>query len=407
MRSSTLARPNFKQTVEPAFLDPTSMDKTKSVLSILKAFGQDLLWDETIDPEVRQELEAIQACRDGSYGSTHYHCPNCQGAKFVAAPCKNRHCPACSWQRQMAWLDNVLSWKLACPYFHVVFTAPHELNPLIQANRHRMYDLFFRTSLSTVRQVAENDYGCTPAILQALHTWGQRMKQHVHIHMIVSAGGLAYRTHEMPSKNRPAKSNTTKAAEYRWVEIPRDASAMQAQHLADLFQKKFLRRLRHLYKKGLLILPEEMKDIDSLEAFTKWLEPHAKRPWKTDVQITPEHLQDGHPLMLYLSNYIAGTAISDHRIVSVDSKKVTISYWCYRTSRYLTETMEGEEFVRRYLLHIVPTQCRRLRSHGLFRGQLRKVHLHRCHRLIRAWWAIQSDVPRCDSEISFQRKPII
>ncbi len=196
------------------------------------------------------------------------------------------------------------------------------------------------------------------------------------------AGGLAYRPCLESKEYQPARSTTTEAAEYRWIEIPKDAPQMQEKFLADQFKKKFLRRLKHLYKSGQLIIPdcEELSGVDSLEGFTQWLEPQESRNWKVDVEITPDHLLNSHHLQQYVANYVAGTAISDYRIVSVDDKMVTITKWCYRTEQQMTEKMPGEEFVSRFLMHIVPSGCQRLRSHGLFRGQMRKSHLDRCHR---------------------------
>ena len=169
-----------------------------------------------------------------------------------------------------------------------------------------------------------------------------------------------------------------------WIPIPPDAPGIQEKVLAELFQKKFLRGLKILFDQGKLIIPLEMEfeGVQDRDSFHRWLEPLAQRDWKADAQITPDELQTQLGCARYLSDYIQGAAISNNRIVEDNGTHVTIRQWDYRMNKPVEETMEGEEFVSRFLLHIVPSNVHRVRYAGLFQGKGRKETLQRVRLLL-------------------------
>jgi hypothetical protein len=234
-----------------------------------------------------------------------------------------------------------------------------------------VYQLFFRRAQKTLLEIAQREFGCKPGMILTLHTWGQRMLTHVHIHAMMTSGGVSLSTGDASSK--PS-----------WIPIAPDAQGIQEEVLAKLFQKKFLRGLKILFDQGKLAIPQEMafEGVQDRASFHRWLEPLAQRNWKADAQITPDELQTQLGCARYLSDYIQGAAISNNRIVDDDGTHVTIRQWDYRTNKTVEETMEGEEFVRRFLLHIVPSNVHRVRYAGLFQGKGRKETLQRVRLLL-------------------------
>jgi hypothetical protein len=342
-----------------------------TVQSVLLRYSKSFRFSHHVPFHELRVLDKLLDCRRGSFGSTYYGCETCQQGRILYSQCHDRHCPNCGWLKRKAWLQQIIAWNLPTTYYHTVFTVPHELNPLIRANPSAVYQLFFRRAQKTLLEIAQREFGCKPGIILTLHTWGQRMLTHVHIHAMMTSGGVSATTGEVSFK--PS-----------WIPIPPDAPDIQEKVLAELFQKKFLRGLKILFDQRKLIIPPEMEfeGVQDRDSFHRWLEPLAQRSWKADAQITPDELQTQLGCARYLSDYIQGAAISNNRIVEDNGTHVTIRQWDYRMNKPVEETMEGEEFVRRFLLHIVPSNVHRVRYAGLFQGKGRKETLQRVRLLL-------------------------
>ena len=330
-----------------------------NVLATLRHYGQPFLYDSSIPRHARRSLDKILGCRSGEYGSSVFDCQSCSGKRILYSPCTDRHCPNCGWLKRKKWLDTVQSWELDTKYYHIVFTAPHELTEFFENNTTESYNLFFRIALKVLMEVCEKQFGCKPGILITLHTWGQRMLMHVHVHCMMTAGGIDLKSGQ-------------------WVDIPQDAPALNPQELAALFKKKFVRSLKYLKRHGKL----DVSHLPEDESFDDWLAPIAAKNWIADAQITPDCLATKEQCSVYLSEYVQGTAISDTRMVEDDEEQVTISQWDYREEVYKKETMPGAEFVRRFLKHIVPPEVRRMRYAGLFSGRDRTAMVEKARSAI-------------------------
>ncbi len=213
-------------------------------------------------------------------------------------------------------------------------------------------------------------------MILTLHTWGQEMRTHVHIHAIVTAGGIPVRKRKS-SRALEVTTTSTDEPPPQWIPIAADAPAFQPRQLADCFRDLLLAGIVELYRDGLLDLDSvpNMRGIESEDALARWLRPLAERPWVADSKITPEHLQGKDSASRYVSGYMTGTAINNARIRADDGINVTIDVWDYRTDKWTTETMPGAEFVRRFMLHIVPPTIHRVRYAGCFNARSRKTRL--------------------------------
>ena len=361
-------------------------EPSENVLAALRHYGKAFLYDDSIPRYARQALDKILECRSGAYGSSWFRCGQCDSKRILYSPCSNRHCPNCGWLKRKKWLDTIQSWELDTKYYHIVFTAPHELTELFGDNAAESYKLFFQCAQKTLLETCKEAFGCRPGILMTLHTWGQRMLPHVHIHVMMTAGGIDQESQQ-------------------WTEIPSDAPAIQPKRLAEVFRKKFIRGLKSLFRRGKLLLKStaEQLEVPDAQSLADWLAPIAARSWVADAQITPDVLATKRQCAVYLSEYVQGTAISDQRIVSDDGQSVTISLWNYRKELYEKESMPGGEFVRRYLWHIVPRSVYRIRYAGLFQAQNRKASIEQTRAALNAFNHPRSDDDTDDVNIVRQK----
>jgi len=307
-------------------------------------------------------MRAIETCRTAALGGHLEVCDGCGEPRPVYNSCCNRHCPKCQSLAKERWLKKRLDELLPVEYFHVVFTLPNRLAPLALQNKATVYGLLFEATAETLTRIAADPQhlGAEIGFLAVLHTWGQRMDAHPHLHCIAPGGGFA------PGGER-------------WVSC-RPGFFLPVRVLSRLFRGIFLDRLRRLHRRGKLALHGELaalSDAGAFEAFlaelreTEWV-VYAKRPFGG-----PEKVLD------YLGRYTHRVAISNHRIVSVDGGKVAFRWRDYRHgSRQRTLTLDADEFIRRFLLHVLPTGFHRIRQFGFLANRHRTEKLERARTLL-------------------------
>jgi hypothetical protein len=179
-------------------------------------------------PRELQVLDWLCSCRCGGLGAMTYHCEHCHKEHLFYKSCGNRHCPTCGYRQRAAWQKYVMNWSLPCDYFHLVFTLPHELNDWMDVNRRVAYKLIFDSVIATLLRVGEKYFDCRFGIVATLHTWGQRMNRHVHVHVILTSGGLSLDGS-------------------RWVTVDVNDPAMDQRFLAARFKKTYLRRFKYYH----------------------------------------------------------------------------------------------------------------------------------------------------------------
>ena len=332
--------------------------KHPTVNSVLRRYVPRYLerYPERVTKHQRHVLQKLLFCRQPEMGSHPWHCDWCGHTHVSYNGCDNRHCANCRGARRGEWLEQVTSWSLPIRYLHVVITLPHEFSALILANRAALYRLFLNSCSEAVMYVAARQYGVRVGTIMFLHTWGQTMLGHVHSHTVVSAGGLS--------------TDGT-----RWIEIPAEDHALDETQLSARFRERFLLGLWKLFNKRRLVFPQEMSGIQSALDLYDWLEPIAAKRWHTFCQGPPVDCPNGTAVLKYLARYVVGSAISDQRIVSDDGEHVTTRAKDYRTGLEGPLVLTGEEFVDRYLLHVLPPRMHRVRYGGLFTTRHRKETL--------------------------------
>ncbi|MDQ3843743.1 MAG: IS91 family transposase [Bacteroidota bacterium] len=291
---------------------------------------------------VQKVLDRLKACRTAALGYHLYRCSDeeCGKIKYQYHSCRDRHCPQCGAVKKEEWIENRTQELLRVKYYHVVFTLPHELNSLILSNRKLLYQLLFDVSAGTLLSFAKDKkfLGATPGIISVLHTWGQQLSFHPHMHSIVSGGGLA-------------DDNTWKDAKkniYRFL-FPIKAMSI-------VYRSKFLQALKQLIDKGKVILPDktEAKQLLDLLYQKDWV-VYAKAPF-------------GGPqaVIEYLGRYTHKVAISNHRISSInDDDTVTFAYKDYADQgKKKLMTLSTAEFIRRFEQHILPKRFTKIRTYG-------------------------------------------
>ena len=302
-------------------------------------------------------LFAIEHCRTAVLGGHLDRCRQCGHEAISFNSCRSRHCPRCQINVRNRWLADRDQELLPVKYVHVVFTIPHELAWLALQNKKVVYDLLFRASAATLLETAADPKhpGAEIGFLSVLHTWGQNLLIHPHIHCVIPAGGLS------PDHQR-------------WVH-PRYAFFLPVKVLGKMFRGKFTEGLKSAFHAGELTFPGRMKMLAETKAFHAFLRPLFRKDWVVYAKPPfggPEHV------LHYLARYTHRVAISNHRLLDIDNGEVRFTYKDYRaeppdTSK--TMTLAATEFIRRFLLHVLPPRFHRIRYYGLLGHRHRRAHL--------------------------------
>lgn len=311
----------------------------------------------------RKVLSAIERCRTAALGGHRDQCSRCGYQTAISYnSCRNRHCPKCQTNARNKWLAARQRELLAVPYVHVVFTLPHQLATLALYNKKILYALLFRASAATLLEIAADPkhLGAEVGFLSVLHTWGQNLLLHPHVHCVVPAGGLSP-DHE------------------RWVH-PRYPFFFPVKVLSRVFRGKFVAGLKQAFQKGDLCLPGALQPLHRPEAFHSFLRTLFRQDWVVYAKRPfggPEHVLN------YLARYTHRVAISNHRLVGLRDGKVTFRWKDYAhggKSRLMT--LSAEEFLRRFLLHVLPRGFVRIRFFGLLANRRRAALLPLCRTLL-------------------------
>ena len=313
-------------------------------------------------PEQRRALGDLAACRTAALGGHVLECPGCGHLEVSYNSCGNRHCPKCQATAAARWLEAQAADLLEAPYFHVVFTLPGALGPMALSNPRAVYGLLMRAAARTLLEVAADPrhLGAEVGVLEVLHTWGQDLALHPHVHCVVTGGGLS-----------PDGS--------RWV-AGRDDFFLPVRVLSRVFRGKFLSGLRAAFERGKLRFPGRLKGLARPGRFhllldeavrTEWV-VYAKPPWGGAATV-----------LKYLARYTHRAAISNRRLVSLVDGRVTFRWKDYaHGGRRGTMTLAAVEFVRRFLMHVLPSGFVRVRHYGLLANRHRQEKLARCRELL-------------------------
>ncbi len=309
-------------------------------------------------------MSAIETCRTAALGGHVEACEDCGLARIAYNSCRNPHCPKCQGNAARAWLEAREADLLPVGYFHVVFTVPAEVDDIAFHNKVVVYDLLFKAASEAMMTIAADPrhLGARIGITAVLHTWGSALTHHPHIHMIVPGGGLS--------------GDGT-----RWVSS-RPAFLLPVRVLSKLFRRLFLTRLIGLHEGKHLQFFGEQAGLIERRAFLRHLAPVRKKSW---VVYAKPPFAGPEAVLAYLSRYMHRVAVSNRRLISLDESGVTFHYKDYRrasTDRRRTMTLAADEFIRRFLLHVLPKGFHRIRHYGLLANAGRKANVARARGLL-------------------------
>lgn len=326
-----------------------------TIQDIFKFYGDEYTKKHKLSLSQWNVFNAIKKCGTKELGFHICTCQECGEEYFGYNSCRNRHCPTCQNYKRELWIQKESSYLLDSKYFHIITTVPYELNEIFLYNPKICYNILFKSTSEAILTLANDPkwLGAKVGITSILHTWGQTMEFHPHIHSIVTGGGL--------SNNK-------------WISCDKDY-IFKVQALGSLFKKKFLYYLKHDFVN--LNLKNNLKDIIS---FNKFLEPLYKKTWITYIE--PPKGNAGN-VVEYVGRYSFKVAISNKRIKNVENGKVTFEYKDYKDNSKIKEmTITAEEFIRRFLMHVLPDNFTKIKHYGILSNKNKKNNIKLCKLLI-------------------------
>jgi hypothetical protein len=338
---------------------------TVEVADIFRAQGSNFI-DRHRDRIRFQQLKvmrAIRHCRTAALGGHIDICPRCGGDKTISYnSCRNRHCPKCQTQARQRWIAARKLELLETRYFHVVFTLPHELHTLILQNEAELYNLLFRAVADTLLEVAANPehLGADIGFFGILHTWGQNLLFHPHIHCVIPGGGLS-----------PDHSH--------WIH-PRYPFFLPIKVLSKVFRGKFVDGLKRMHRQSRLTFAGSIERLSEPKCFAAFLRTLFRQDW---VVYAKPAFGGPEQVLRYLGRYTHRVAISNHRLLSFDGNHVTFRWRDYaRGNKQRLMTVSAEEFIRRFLVHVLPKRFVRIRHFGFMANFQRSSSLELCRQLL-------------------------
>jgi hypothetical protein len=309
-------------------------------------------------------MSAIERCRTAALGGHVARCEDCAHTLIAYNSCRNRHCPKCQGAAAMEWLAEREAELLPVPYFHVVFTLPAALRDIAYQNKAVVYDLLFKASAETLLTIAADPkhLGARIGFISVLHSWGSALVHHPHVHMIVPGGGFS-----------PDRS--------KWIAC-RPRYFLTVEVLSALFRRLFLQMLLAAHRAGRLQFFGDQAALANKTAFDRYLKPLWKRKW---VVYCKRPFAGPRQVLRYLSRYTHRVAISNRRLISADQNSVTFKYKDYRrdgTARYRIMTLATDEFIRRFLIHVLPRGFHRIRHYGLLAKANHAANIARARELL-------------------------
>ena len=331
------------------------------VADILRERGDAYGETHRLSAQQQRVVDALVNCRTAALGGFKSQCDHCGAVTIQYASCRNRHCPKCQTLSQTRWVERQCADLLDIGYWHVVFTLPHEINPVAQGNPALIYGLLFKAASRTLLE-----FGCNPrwlgaelGITMVLHTWGQNLGQHIHVHCIVTDGGLS------PDGRR-------------WLTPVRKGFLFPTAALSKVFRGKYLDFLGAAHRDGELRLKvagsDDSREFESLKTSLR------SRDW---VVYSKAPLAGAEQVLAYLGRYTHKTAIGNHRLVDFDGEHVRFRWRDYAdANKVKVMRLDADEFIRRFLLHVLPRSFTRLRHYGLLANRCRARKLGLCRGLL-------------------------
>jgi hypothetical protein len=334
------------------------------VADVLREYGPEFVRTRgrSIGREARRVLTDLTRCRTAALGGHRLRCSHCGHEEISYNSCRNRHCPKCQASGRARWLDRETEHLLEVPYFHVVFTLPAELSPVVLQNRRHLYGALFSAAADTLATLARDPrhLGADIGFLMVLHTWGQNLRHHPHVHGVVPAGGIS-----------PDRRN--------WIGCRKDFF-LPVRVMSRLFRGKYLNRLERLRATGELTLSGSLASLRDSVAWNRFVSALRRTEW---VVYCKPPFGGSLQVLKYLARYTHRVAISNRRILSIDRGRVRFRWKDYaHAGKQRVMELEATEFIRRFLLHVLPKGFVRIRHYGFLSNRSRTNRLALARRLL-------------------------
>ena len=327
---------------------------------------------DSLSHEQKKALRAIAVCRTAALGGHVDQCDQCGYRKISYCSCRNRHCPKCHGRARWRWLEQRATELLPVEYFHVVFTLPQLVAPLALQNQQLVYGILFRAAAETLLQIAADSrhLGARIGFLAVLHTWGQNLHHHPHLHCVVPGGGIA-------------------RDQRRWIACRRQF-LFPVKALSRVFRGKFIAYLKTAFRDGELGFHGELKCLEEERKFIEWLNRAAGSEW---VVYAKPPFGGPRQVLKYLARYTHRVAISNQRLLALEDGRVTFRWKNYaRAGEPATMTLKAEEFIRRFLLHVLPKGFVKVRHFGFLANRGRRENVVLCRKLLAASSTVLPDL---------------
>jgi hypothetical protein len=332
------------------------------VADIFRTYGAAYQRTHRLSGSHRRVMQDLMACRTAALGGQMMQCDRCGARVARYHSCQNRHCPKCQTVAKLRWVDARLRELLPVPYFHCVFTLPHALNPLARGNPRVLYGLLFQTASATLQTFGRDPkwLGGELGLTMVLHTWSQTLEHHIHVHCVVTGGALA-----------PDGAS--------WLPTKRRDFLFPVRALSRVFRGKYLAALQEAYAQDRLQFAGATTPLADRRTFQRFLAPLWQQPWV--VYAKPPFASAQH-VVSYLGRYTHRVALSNDRLVAVHAGQVAFRWRDRRRgNRPKVMTLTATEFIRRFLLHVLPAGFMRIRHYGVLGNRCRTPQMAACRRL--------------------------
>lgn len=316
----------------------------------------------------RRVIEAIERCRTAALGGHKEQCNACGHESFSYNSCRNRHCPKCQAAARAQWMSDRAAELLPVSYFHVVFTLPQTVAKLALQNKAVMYDILFQATAETLKEVAANPehLGAKIGFFAVLHSWGQRMEHHPHLHCVIPSGGLSLDGQ-------------------RWVHCKRSLDSdkeflLPVGVLSVVFRGKFIDFLRQAHRQNKLVLEGQFTSLRRADDFERFLDASVRSKWRVFAK---RPFANTECVLKYLARYTHRIAISNSRLIGIEGDEVVFRWKNYRQNGMIeTGRLKAAEFLRRFLQHVLPKGFTRIRHFGILSNRLRSAAIELCRSLL-------------------------
>lgn len=330
---------------------------------IFRRYGPSYRREHSLPLAYLKVMRAIEICRTAELGGHLERCDHCGYERNAYNSCRNRHCPKCQAVAKAEWLENRKAELLPVEYFHNVFTLPHELNGIILSNKAVVYDILFRSVAQTLQEFAsdpKHGLGGKIGFTAILHTWDQRLLSHTHLHCVIPAGVLSF--------------------DGKAWNPSRKTFLFPVKALSRVFRGKFLSYLKKAFLEGKLVFPGPIADLAIQEHFVRSMNQLWEKEW---VVYSKAPFMGPMKVLDYIGRYTHRVAIANHRIVNIEEGHVTFRYRDRAHGDTLKlMTIPAHEFIRRFLLHVLPSSFQRIRHFGFLANRLKKQQLQECRKLL-------------------------